>query len=177
NAEFEDLPYYTEVRWLSCHKVLKVFNELSEEIGVFLESKLETSSFATIISDTLWKQDLAFLTDLTSHMNTLNINLQGRNKCITNMYDEISGFRSKLSLFKTHLTDNILVHFPCCSKLKEKYPDLVFATHIQILDDVKSEFDRRFEDFENYKTLFKLFMAPFSFDVAEAPLNLQLELI
>ncbi|KAF9756191.1 General transcription factor II-I repeat domain-containing protein 2, partial [Nosema granulosis] len=33
------------------------------------------------------------------------------------------------------------------------------------------------EDFENYKTLFKLFMAPFSFDVAEAPLNLQLELI
>lgn len=177
NAEFQDLPYYTEVRWLSCHKVLKVFNELIEEIGAFLESKVETSSFATIIGDTLWKQDLAFLTDLTSHMNSLNINLQGRNKCITNMYDEISGFRTKLSLFKSHLEDNIFVHFPCCSKLKERYPDLVFATHIQILDDVKCEFDRRFKDFENYQTEFKFFMGPFSFDVAKAPLNLQLELI
>lgn len=75
-SEFEDLPYYTEVRWLSCYKVLKNFYLLLEEIIVFLELKYEKNENISIIKDPLWKKDLAFLTDITSHLNNLNIKLQ-----------------------------------------------------------------------------------------------------
>ena len=36
---YETLIYYTEVRWLSCYKVLKRFWELRNEIKIFLEIK------------------------------------------------------------------------------------------------------------------------------------------
>ena len=38
-AEHEDLPYYTAVRWLSCGKVLERFFALRVEIEVFLNEK------------------------------------------------------------------------------------------------------------------------------------------
>jgi len=36
-----------------------------------------------------WIKDLAFLVDIATHLNILNLQLQGKNKVITNMYDSI----------------------------------------------------------------------------------------
>jgi hypothetical protein len=45
-----------------------------------------------------WIKDLAFLVDITAHLNMLNLQLQGKNKVITNMYDSINSFTIKLRL-------------------------------------------------------------------------------
>ena len=42
--EFTDVPFYTEVRWLSCHKVLKRFYLLQKEIIMFLNMKDQTTT-------------------------------------------------------------------------------------------------------------------------------------
>jgi hypothetical protein len=38
-SENEDFPLNTEVCWLSCHKVVKSFYDLTDEIITFLEEK------------------------------------------------------------------------------------------------------------------------------------------
>jgi hypothetical protein len=37
--EYEDLPHYIQIHWLSCHKALKAFYDVICEIIVFLEMK------------------------------------------------------------------------------------------------------------------------------------------
>ena len=39
DADFEDISYYTEVRWLSCGKALKRVFELKNAIQVFMKGK------------------------------------------------------------------------------------------------------------------------------------------
>ncbi|XP_065662992.1 general transcription factor II-I repeat domain-containing protein 2-like [Hydra vulgaris] len=98
DSEYEDLPYYTEVRWLSCHKVLKAFNHLKTEI--FLETKGQDISD---IKNIKFLQDLAFLVDITKHLNDLNIILQGKNKLVTTMFDNVRAFQTKLLLWERQI--------------------------------------------------------------------------
>lgn len=81
------LPNHTEVRRLSRGAVLRRFFDLQEETEQFMERKgkpvLEFQS-------THWMQDLAFLVDVTEHMNNLNKILQGRNKVVTRKVSSIT---------------------------------------------------------------------------------------
>ncbi|XP_065658560.1 general transcription factor II-I repeat domain-containing protein 2-like [Hydra vulgaris] len=90
---------YTQVRWLSCHRVLKAFNHLNTEIFQFLETKGQDISD---IKNTMFLQDLAFLVDITKHLNDLNIILQGKNKLVTTILHI-----KKMSDFKWEL-DNLI---------------------------------------------------------------------
>ena len=80
DSQFTDVPFYTAVRWLSCHKVLKRFYLLRPEITLFLEMKGENTDE---IKDKSWIQYLAFAVDITAHLSDLNLKLQGKNKLIT----------------------------------------------------------------------------------------------
>jgi len=73
-CEFSDIPFYTEVRWLSCGKVLKRFFQLREEIDIFLGMKGKPMPE---LSDPRWVCDLGFLTDVTQYLNELNVRMQG----------------------------------------------------------------------------------------------------
>ena len=55
--EFTDVLFYTKVRWLYCHKVLKRFYLLREEIIMFLELKGQDTKK---LQQESWSQDLAF---------------------------------------------------------------------------------------------------------------------
>jgi hypothetical protein len=75
---------------------LRSFFDLSNEIILFLEMKdqdvttLEVQNFP----------DLAFMVDNTKHLNELNLNLLGKNKMITSMYENVKAFQTKLCLWK-----------------------------------------------------------------------------
>ena len=55
------------------------------------------------LGDSKFISDLAFLCDLTSHLNNLNIHLQGRYQVITTMFDAIKSFKCKLLLWTAQL--------------------------------------------------------------------------
>lgn len=77
--QFTNVPFDTDVRWLSCHKVLKRFYLLRQEIITFLEMKGENTDE---MKDESWLQDLAFAVDITAKLNDLNLKLQGKNNSV-----------------------------------------------------------------------------------------------
>ncbi|XP_029656135.1 general transcription factor II-I repeat domain-containing protein 2-like [Octopus sinensis] len=96
-SEYFDLPYYTAVRWLSCGNVLNRFYKLRSEIDIFLTSK---NNYYPELSDLAWLSKLSFLVDVTTHMNELNLKLQGKENLICDFYRIIKAFRHKIDVIR-----------------------------------------------------------------------------
>ena len=100
-SEYRDVPYHTEVRWLSRGKVLnRCFRcfKLCEKICQFMESK---GKDATELRDERFLCELVFLCDILSHLDVLNLQLQGWGRVITDMYAAVRVFKTKLCLWET----------------------------------------------------------------------------
>jgi len=153
-------------------KVQKKFFDLHEEICQFLESKGKDT---TELRDEKWRCELAFLCDITMHLTTLNLQLQGRGHVITHMYNAVKAFQTKLRLWETQIQQGNLVHFPCCQTLTNHVSTAVFPTahFADKLGALGTEFTR--QSAPNF--LFELFSNPFAVDMERASVNLQMELI
>ena len=69
---------------------------LLTEIKALMEARNEDT---TMLSDTEWPLDLAFLADVTEILNNLNCELQGKRKTISDMISAVKAFKAKLGLF------------------------------------------------------------------------------
>ena len=70
--EYGELLYHTEVRWLSCGNVLKRFFALRNEIASLIKMK---NMAVPLLADATFQCNLAFLSDITHHLNELNLKL------------------------------------------------------------------------------------------------------
>ncbi|XP_076135597.1 general transcription factor II-I repeat domain-containing protein 2, partial [Alosa pseudoharengus] len=135
DTEHGDLPYHTNVRWLSQGKVLQRCFELHEEICLFMESKGKDT---TKLRDETFVCEMEFLCDITSHLNVLNLQLQGWGHVISDMYSTVKAFKTKLSLWEMQMRKENLSHFPSCQTMKEKlstavFPSAQFADKLNVL--------------------------------------------
>ncbi|KAE8277565.1 General transcription factor II-I repeat domain-containing protein 2B [Larimichthys crocea] len=170
-TEYGDVLYHTDVRWLSQGNVLQRFFKLREEIHLFMESK---GKYTTEFRDETFLREMSFLCDITSHLNEMNLQLQGRGRVISDLYSTVKAFKTKMSLWETQMRKENLSHFPSCQTMKEKLSTTVFPT-AQFADKLSmlaADFRRRFADFEAQKSRFELLINPFGVDVESAPPNL-----
>ncbi|KAK5868072.1 hypothetical protein PBY51_012517 [Eleginops maclovinus] len=156
DAQYGDVLYHQEVRWLSRGKVLRRFFELRKEIRVFQATKTNNIQVPT---DSHWLADLAFLVDITELLNILNLQLQGRDQIITQI----------------HLSTGNLAHFPSLREVGLMEEDT--PKYLDILNNLEVEFDHRFEDFRGNTTAFELFAQRFSVNVDAVSEELQMELL
>ncbi|KAJ4437349.1 hypothetical protein ANN_17490 [Periplaneta americana] len=97
-CDYDDLTYYSQVRWLSRGHMLHRFYNICAEVDSFLKGHNIT---IPEISDSEWSSDLAFLMDLCDHLTRLNRALQGKNRSIVDMADASRSFMGKLKLCQT----------------------------------------------------------------------------
>jgi hypothetical protein len=113
------------------------------------------------------------LTDLKAHCNALNIELQGKDKTITQFVSSLSAFRRKLQFLESQLGMGILKNFPNLEKVVENYDesrctDDTFCTEVQ---NLWQELKRRFQDIKQLDPIL-VFMS----DLEEEILKLQCDI-
>uniref|UniRef100_A0A671L8P3 DUF4371 domain-containing protein n=1 Tax=Sinocyclocheilus anshuiensis TaxID=1608454 RepID=A0A671L8P3_9TELE len=96
-SEHTELLLHTEVRWLLRSKVLNRLFELRNEVCCFLSDNV--SPLATLFKDNNWIAKLAYLADIFTKLNELNLSLQGRDITILKLYDRVGGSLSILHLY------------------------------------------------------------------------------
>ncbi len=173
-----DLPYHSKMRWLSQGQVLVKILSLPEKIIDFYHENNQNCE----LSDANFLQDAAFLCNIMSKKNELNISLQGKNKSIYDMWQKILAFRKKLSFFKSLLAKSNISgnHFSELTKVlneSEKETCESFERYQPVLDSLIKEYDERFKDFEKHEITLKLAFQPHLLDFSEAPEEFQMELI
>lgn len=71
-SEYGDMPSHCEVKRLSAANCLKYYFALRSEVFEFLKPKHIGQQFYEDLQSTSFVKSLAFLTNLTSHLNILN---------------------------------------------------------------------------------------------------------
>ena len=179
NEEYGELLIHCEVRWLSKGKVLSRFWALKNSVYLFLSEIDELPTERECLQNDDWLNDVAFLVDITSHLNSLNARLQEKDKLFTNMCDDISAFKMKLHLFIRQLTEGTLEAFPTLKTLvvEKKFDLLQYKVKVESLLDI---FQWRFQELTTEEDNVALFINLFVFPdakICQLQQNLQQEVI
>ncbi|CAN7938950.1 unnamed protein product, partial [Ixodes hexagonus] len=171
-SEYGEILYHTEVRWPSHGRVLKRFFDLRKEIDTFMKRK---NRAIAELSDEKWLHSLAFLTDITDHLNCLNVKLRRKHKLIARMHDDIRAFQSKLQLWERQVRLQMFDHFLTLKSL-ENVDKESCDNFSGLLRDLRREFEKRFKDITSLADDFRIFSLPFSVPVDDAAPELEMEL-
>lgn len=181
DMEYGELVLHCEVRWLSRGQVLSRFWKLKSAVYNFLEQENELPNERSLLIDNNWLFDLAFLVDITSHLNDLNSRLQGKNKLFPNLFNNINSFKMKLNLFIAQLEKQNFSQFPHLKEQCEYAPYKINL--IKYIDKIKllqESFGDRFKDLAKEENYIQAFTHPFSLNeqnLMEMPSNMQMEFI
>ena len=108
-SDHTKLLFHTEVRWLSRGRVLTRLFELRDEVKLFMHQNEELYNQ---IHDFQWLAKLAYLADIFTFLNTLNLALQGTAVTIFTVQDKIKAARTKLELWCARLARLEFDNFP-----------------------------------------------------------------
>lgn len=114
-SENEIFLLHTEVRWLSRGKIMTRFFDLRDELEIFisdhhfqLSEHLPDEEFLTV---------LPYLSDIFSHLNELNLGLQGVSATVFNVQDKVGAMKKKLKRHVSCMDSNQTEVFHCCMTL------------------------------------------------------------
>ncbi|XP_058534641.1 zinc finger MYM-type protein 6 [Ochotona princeps] len=113
-SQHVNLPLPAEVRWIARGKILTRLFELRHEVEIFLNQK--HSDLARHFRDEEWVAKLAYLADIFSLINELNLSLQGTMTTFFNLYNKIDAFKKKLKTWLGRTQENDYDMFPAFSE-------------------------------------------------------------
>ncbi|KAH1181949.1 hypothetical protein KIL84_009703 [Mauremys mutica] len=134
-------------------KCFEAFFALREEIDSFMKIK---NKEVLQLTDFTFLCNLAFLTDVTDHLNALNLKLRDRKQVITQKYDSVKSFKVKRTFWEKQLTAGNLVHCSTLNSLGKVEPECL-KEYADIISNLHKQFDVLFKDFKAFEPHFQLF--------------------
>ncbi|KAF3859894.1 hypothetical protein F7725_000149 [Dissostichus mawsoni] len=99
--------------------------------------------------------------DIFQHLNQLNLELQGRDKMVTQLVERLHAFQKKLTLFSTDLCPGKMLHFPTLRTAGLQITEVMTG----FMDALKTNFAARFEHFSLPTEVMRFVKDPFSVNV------------
>lgn len=165
SAEHTDLLVHSDVRWLSKGKVLERFCELRQEILSFLRTckHKRAAHFLERMLDEQFMAEVHFLCDIFGHLNTLNLEVQGREKSIADLVERLCAFKTKLTIFTSDLMSGRLLHFSqLCAFMSAAPGAHVTPVMTNFMRNLTDNFTERFQGFSIPIEVLQFARDPFS---------------
>ena len=84
--------------------------------------------------------NLGILTDVSGHLNRLNKQLQGKDKLVCELFENVMSFKDRLKLFISQVREEFFTHFSATAKFSSTDPKLAAVKLIDCLQDLIDEF-------------------------------------
>jgi len=154
-SAYTDLPLYSNVCLPSRGNVSNRFVSSLDAIKVFLDEKEHFPE----LNDDDYLCKLMFLTDITKHLNDLNLGLQAQGQTVLELFEHRKGFVSKLDIFCHDITTNTYKYFPNIKAHSTRFT--VNRDELQkYLETPKGEFAKRGQDFQIHGPIFSYLIKP-----------------
>ncbi|CAM4733374.1 unnamed protein product [Leuciscus chuanchicus] len=160
DANADDLLLHNNVRWLSKGRVLERFWSIRGEIAAFLAQlkSQKATTFSLFLEDDKKMDIVAFLVDITSHLNELNLKLQGKDNSVCDLMTAVRSFQRKLVLFREDLLADC-AHFPTVKEQIQGERDVSYF--VDFVDKLIVNFSKRFDSFSLGQQLTLFIQNPF----------------
>ncbi|XP_045404256.1 zinc finger MYM-type protein 6 isoform X1 [Lemur catta] len=142
-SEHVNLPLHAEVRWISRGRILTRLFELRHEIEIFLNQM--HSDLAKYFHDQEWVAKLAYLSDIFSLINELNLSLQGTLTTFFNLHNKIDIFKKKLKMWLKRTQEDDYDMFPSFSEFSNS-SDLNMRSITNIIFEHLEGLSQMFDD-------------------------------
>ncbi|RXN32926.1 SCAN domain-containing 3-like isoform X2 [Labeo rohita] len=160
DADADDLLLHNNVRWLSKGRVLSRFWSIRREVASFLAqaASQKATQFSDFLENEKHMDNVAFLVDITSHLNELNIRLQGKDNSVCELMTAVRSFQKKLEVFKEDLQADC-AHFPTVQEQVQGQRDVL--SFVDFIDKLIVNFSNRFDSFSFGQHLTMFIQNPF----------------
>ena len=120
--------------------------------------------------------DLAFLADFTGMLSALNLQLQGKNKSISELISAIDAFKMKIPSLISDLEEKRFNFFPNIKSHLQNYPHTIWnpEKYVAEIHVVSHEFEARFSDFKKIKGIVEYMSYPFKSDLNVSTISRQI---
>lgn len=175
-SEYTHLLRHAEVRWLSRGKILTRLFALREEVRLFFQQQ-NNPKLQKCLSDNEWLAKLAYLADIFSLLNELNISLQGQLKDVFTLRSKMDAFQKKILLWQTLLADDDLQMFSNFDEyMKENDVNQQVVTLVKKhLESLTESFARYYPKNEDPRHGNMWIIDPFAANIQDSKLSMHLK--
>ncbi|RXM98498.1 General transcription factor II-I repeat domain-containing protein 2B [Acipenser ruthenus] len=121
-------------------------------------ASLRAGELLEFMNDVPTMSRVAFLCDITGHLNTLNLQLQGRASSVGDLFEKVCVFQRNFEIFNTDLTGKML-HFPTLRVVATDETSMKMMQ--EFMNNLIKNFQMRFENFKIPKDVLLFVRDPF----------------
>ena len=115
------------------------------------------------LNDKKWLVDLLFLTDITTHLDELNLRLQGAGQTVLDLFETWKSFVAKIDAYIQDVQSSTFRYFKNLQKFLCDH-EVNFSVIGGYMSKLKTQFCNRFQDFRRFGEVFSFVIKPDSHD-------------
>ena len=134
-SEHSILLLHTDVRWLSRGLILNRVFELRTEVEIFLRDR--DSKLCEDFADPKFIACLGYLSDIFTHLNQVNKQLQGTSVTIVEASEKMTALQTKLDLWARRVHQSNFANFPNLDEVISERPGVLPEINEDITEHLK----------------------------------------